>query len=107
MKDFEVYTFAPGEQGSKEGLHEYLSALYETDRWRSIRGGLAELVAFAGLPCWILAMWPHAAEGGWRALALLIFAFLTICFAGSIGMELRWRRRRERFQARSKPIPDE
>jgi hypothetical protein len=93
------FQFSPAQDPWGDELRRFLTTQVEAERWREIRGRLAECVAIAGIPCWLLALWPGLLGERARSVPLVLWAGLALLFGLAVARERIWTRRQERYRA--------
>ena len=91
--DLEIYR-----RDEVRDLDAILHLALELERWRAIRGGLAEWLVWIGLPVWVMAAWPNLLPSGVDRLILALWGLVGMVFLYAAMVEWRLRRKKNRHR---------
>jgi hypothetical protein len=87
-------------------LRQALGAHVALQRARASRMVLVHVLAAAGLPVWLMALWPRWASGEARRLVLVLWAWSALMAVVALVRERRWRWRRDAQAPAGTGIPE-
>jgi hypothetical protein len=94
----EVYRYDPKLPHGEAGLGEFMRVAMEVERWQAIRGGLAEWLAWVGIPLWMMASRPGLLPHGVDRLVIALWGMVGTFFLYAVWTGWKWRRRKARYR---------